>query len=82
MTQKLQAILRIPRAAIDKLRQGRSVTYIAENCSVYLDAYWIPAESLVFDPDGTQVHIPSRKHIVNLTVTLKRDKSRGRKPSD
>ena len=81
MKQKLQTALRIPRATIDKLRQGRTVSYTAEDRSIYIDEYWISTESLALNQDGTKVLIPPRKLIIDFTVTLKRDKSRGRKPT-
>ena len=75
---KLYAAITIPRAMIDKHRQGRDVTYTAENCTVDIDGYWIDEKELQVLNQAGKVWVPLKTHAFDLTIKISRDKSRGK----
>jgi hypothetical protein len=71
-------MLKIPKPSIDKLQQGRDVTFTAEKCEIDTEGYWIDDKELqVMSPDG-KVWVPRKTHVVDLVVKLIKNKGRGR----
>jgi len=77
--QKLFALLHIPTPSIDKLRQGRDITYTAERCTLDLDGYWIDEKELTVMNEHGQVLVPRRTHVVDLVVKIIRNRGKGNK---